>query len=143
MLILNSIILIGIPSGHGYGIMAMIEYIGIRDLVDNGFEFNKNYPYESSLFLISLISLIGKLILIVILFFKDILNKKNWIYIGLTLILISFLFICYGTWNYDNILLIITLVSGIPFLMYLARVLYLINREKNKAELTINKLSNK
>jgi len=134
-LILNSIILIGVPAGHGYGIMIMFEVISIPMLIQNGFDFQKEYPFESSLILIALISLIGKLILIVLLFSKKILNKQNWIYIGMTLILISFLIVCYGAWNYDNFLFAITLGSGIPFLMYFGRVLYLINKEKNKSEL--------
>jgi hypothetical protein len=134
MLILNSIILIGIPSGHGYGIMAMIEYIGIRNMIFNGVEFNKDYLYESTLFLIALLSLFGKLIVIVLLFFKDILNKIKWLYTGLTLILISFIFVCYGTWNYDNILFAILLGSAIPFLMYFGSVLYLTNKEKDNTE---------
>ena len=134
-LILNSIILIGIPSGHGYGIVILIEYLGVRNIIESGFDFDKNYPYESSLFLIAIVSLIGKLIIIGILLLKNILTKKNWIYIGLTLILISFLIVCYETWNYDNFLFAVTLGSGIPFLMYFGRVSYLINKQKNKSEL--------
>lgn len=113
----------------------MFEVISIPMLIKNGFDFQKEYPFESSLILIALISLIGKLILIVLLFSKKILNKQNWIYIGMTLMLISFLIVCYGAWNYDNFLFAITLGSGIPFLMYFGRVLYLINKEKNKSEL--------
>lgn len=131
-LILNSIIIIGIPSGHGYGIMILIEYIGVRNIIENGFEFSKEYPYESRLFLIALISLIGKLILITLLFSKNILNQKKWVYAALTLILVSFLFVCYLTYNYDYLLFAIILVSGVPFLMYYGRVMYLIN--KNKSE---------
>ena len=134
-LILNSIILIGVPAGHGYGIMIMFESISVPTLIKNGFDFQKEYPFESSLIFIALVSLIGKLISIVLLFSKNILNKKNWIYIGLTLMLISFFIVCYGAWNYDNFLFAITFGSGIPFLMYFGRVLYLINKEKNKSEL--------
>ncbi|WP_299103557.1 hypothetical protein [uncultured Winogradskyella sp.] len=134
-LILNSIILIGIPSGHGYGIMILIEYLSVRNIIEFGFEFDKNYPYESSLFLIAIVSLIGKLISIGPLFSKNILTKKNWIYIGLTLMLISFLFVCYGAWEYDSFLFAITLGIGIPFLMYFGRVFYLIRKENNKSEL--------
>ncbi|TNJ40698.1 hypothetical protein KFZ70_15125 [Tamlana fucoidanivorans] len=134
-LILNSIILIGVPAGHGYGIMVMFEFISIPTLIKNGFDFQKEYPFESSLILIALVSLIGKLISISLLFSKNILNKKNWIYIGLTLMLISFLFVCYGAWEYDNFLFAITLGSGIPFLMYFGRILYLIKKENNKTEL--------
>ena len=134
-LILNSIILIGVPAGHGYGIMVMFEFISIPTLIKSGFDFQKEYPFESSLILIALVSLIGKMISILLLFSKNILNKKNWIYIGLTLMLISFLFVCYGAWEYDSFLFAITLASGIPFLMYFGRVLYLINKANNKSEL--------
>ncbi|SDL84165.1 hypothetical protein SAMN04488034_1172 [Salinimicrobium catena] len=113
----------------------MFEVISVPMLIKNGFDFQKEYPFESSLILIALISLIGKLISITTLFSKNILYKQNWIYIGLTLMLISFLIVCYGAWAYDNILFAITFGSGIPFLMYFGRVLYLINQEKNKSEL--------
>jgi hypothetical protein len=134
-IILNSIILIGVPAGHGYGIMIMFEFISIPTLIKNGFDFQKDYPFESSLIFIALVSLIGKLISIGLLFSKDILNKKNWIYIGLTLMLLSFIIVCYGAWNYDNFLFAVTFGSGIPFLMYLGRVIYLSNKENNKSEL--------
>ena len=137
-LILNSIILIGVPAGHGYGIMIMFEFISIPTLIKNGFDFQNEYPFESSLIFTSLVSLIGKLISIALLFSKDIFNRRNWIYFGLTLILISFLFVCYGAWNYDSFLFIITLGSGIPFLMYYGRVLYLINKENNKPKAKFN-----
>lgn len=129
-LILNSIILIGVPTGHGYGIMILFEAISIPMLIKNGFDFQKAYPFESSLILIALISLIGKLILMALLFSKTIWNKQNWIYTGLTLMLISFLIVCYGAWNYDNFLFLITFGSGIPFLMYFGRIIYLIKKEK-------------
>ena len=115
--------------------MILIEYLGVRNIIEYGFEFDKNYPYESSLFLLAIFSLIGKLISIGLLFSKSILNKKNWIYIGLTLMMVSYLFVCYKTWNYNSLLFAIAFGSGIPFLMYFGRVLYLINKEKNKSEL--------
>ena len=136
-LILNSIILIGVPSGHGGGIMIMFEFISIPTLIKDGFDFQKEYPFESSLVLIALVSLIGKLISIALLFSKNILTKKNWLYIGLNLMLMSFLSVCYGAWNYDNFLIAITLGSGMPFLIYFVRVLYLIIKERNKSDLVI------
>jgi phosphoglycerol transferase MdoB-like AlkP superfamily enzyme len=138
-LILNSIIMIGVPSGHGYGIMVMFEFISIPMIIKNGFDFQKEYPFESSLVLIALASLVGKLMLVLLLFSKNVLNQAKWIYLGLLLMLISFLFVCYGVGNYNNVLLAITFGSGIPFLMYFGRVLYLINKEKNKSELVTEK----
>ncbi|KQC33773.1 hypothetical protein AAU57_10845 [Nonlabens sp. YIK11] len=134
-LILNSIILIGVPAGHGYGIMLMFEFISIPTMVKNGFDFQKEYPFQSSLILIAMVSLIGKLILIFLLFSNNILNKKNWIYIGLTLMLMPILFVCYEAWEYDNFLFAITVGSGIPFLLYFGRILYLIEKKNNKTEL--------
>jgi hypothetical protein len=130
-LILNSIILIGVPAGHGYGIMVMFEFISIPSLLKNGIDFQKEYPFESSLIITALISLIGKIILIVSLFSKRILEKKLWIYIGLLLMIIAFLIVVYGAWDYDTFLFAITLGSGIPFLMYFGRVIYLMNKSKS------------
>lgn len=127
--------MIGVPAGHGYGIMIMFEFISIPSLIKNGFDFQKEYPFESSLILTAIVSLIGKLISISLLFSNKIMNKKNWTYIGLTLMLISFLYVCYGAWDYDSFLFAITLGSGIPFLMYFGKVLYLIRKENNKSEL--------
>jgi len=50
--------------------------------------------------------------------------------------LISFIIVCYGAWNYDNFLFAVTFGSGIPFLMYLGRVIYLSIKENRKSELT-------
>ncbi len=113
----------------------MFEFISVPTLIKNGFEFQKEYPFESSLILIALVSLIGKMISIALLFSKNIMNKKNWIYIGLTLMLISYFIVSYAACNYDNFLFAITLGSGIPFLMYFGRVLYLIKKENKNSEL--------
>ena len=113
----------------------MFEFISIPTLIKNGFDFQKEYPFESSLILIALVSLIGKLSSIASLFSKNILNKKTLICSGLILMLVSFLVVCCGAWNYDNFLFAITFGSGIPFLIYVGRVLYLINKENKKSEL--------
>ena len=128
---MNSIILIGVPAGHGYGIMAMFEFISIPSLLKNGINFQKEYPFESGLTLLGLISLIGKIILVACLFSTKIFKKKVRIYIGLGLIIIPFLIVIYGAWEYDTFLFAVTLGSGIPFLMYFGRVIYLIKKNKS------------
>ena len=128
---MNSIILIGVPAGHGYGVMAMFEFISIPSLFKNGINFQKEYPFESSLILSALVSLIGKIILIVCLFLKNISKKTVSVYIGLSLMIIAFFVVVYGAWNYDTFLFAITLGSGIPFLMYFGRVIYLLNKSKS------------
>jgi len=134
-LVLNSIILVGIPAGHGYGVMIMVEFVAIPFLIENGIVFTEKYPFESSILLIVLFSLISKIILIVSLFYKNMLEKKRVIYFGLILLLISFIGVVYRTWNYDDFLFVIMLGSGIPFLMYFGRVIYLMNKESRLKKL--------
>ena len=129
-LFLNSIILIAVPAGHGAGLMIMIEYISVQSLIETGVSFRNEYPFESSLILIGLVSLIGKLVVIATLFSRDIITRRVWLYIGLTLMLMAFLAICYGAWQQDNFLFAIAFGSGIPFLMYYGYVLHQIYKER-------------
>jgi hypothetical protein len=136
-LILNSIIIVLVPEGHGGGIMILFEVIVIPELIENGINIQKINTLENYLGLAILVSLIGKLILIPSLFLKKIINAEIWIKIGLTLLLISFSSICFKAWSNGFALFAITLVSGIPFLIYFGKILYLINKEKKKSELVI------
>jgi hypothetical protein len=131
-LILNSIILIGVPAGHGYGIMIMFEFMSVPSLLKNGIHIQNEYPFDSGLTLTALISLIGKITLTTCLFFKNIIEKKARIFSGLAIILLPFLLVIYGAWNFDTFLFVITLGSGTPFLMYLGRVVYLVNNERDR-----------
>ena len=132
-ILLNSVILIGIPAGHGFGIMIMFEIMSIPALIKTGINYQKDYPFESSLLIIALVSLVGKLISIVLLFSKDFSNKNIWMYIGLALMLIPLITVCFGAWNYEKYLFFLTMGSAIPFLMYLGRVIYLSNKQPNKS----------
>ena len=120
--------MIAVPAGHGYGIMIMMEFISIPSLIRNGINFSENYPFNS-LVLLGLLSLIGKIFLIISLFYKKISDKKFLIYGGLGLILTAFIGAVYGAWEYDTFLFAVTFGSGIPFLMYVGRVIYLMNRK--------------
>ena len=133
-IILNSIVLIAVPAGHGYGLMVMFEFISIPYLIRNGIEFGTDNPFEGELVLIGLVSLIGKAILMVSLFYRKIFDKKIQIYGGLLLMLVLFVGISFGAWEDDYILFIITLGSGIPFLMYLGRVIYLFHKQDKIVE---------
>ena len=120
--------MIGVPAGHGYGIMIMFEFISIPSLIGKGINFSENDPFNS-LVLLGLISLLGKAALIISLFYKKISDKKTLIYSGLGLLLSAYIGIVLGAWNYDTFLLAVTFGSGIPFLMYFGRVIYLMNRK--------------
>lgn len=127
ILILNSIIILTIPEGHGGGIMILFEIIIIPELIENKINFLQN-----NFVLAILISLIGKMTLISSLIFKKIFNSKFGIKLGLILLLISFLSICYKAWFNEFFLFAITLGSGIPFLIYFGKILSLINSENKK-----------
>ena len=130
--ILNSIILIGIPAGHGYGVWSMIEIASLPTLWNSGFELHNEYPFGGSHLVAAFISLIGKLLSIGLLFSKNIIEKKSWILIGQIAILLPFLFIVYETWVYDQFLFTMTFGSGILYLLYMGRVFYLIREENRK-----------
>ncbi len=53
--------MIGVPSGHGYGIMIMFEFISIPSLIKDGINLSKNYPFIG-LMLLGLVSLLGKVL---------------------------------------------------------------------------------
>jgi hypothetical protein len=134
-LILNSIIIVLVPEGHGGGIMILFEILLIPEIIENRIDIGKINFLENNIVVAIMLSLIGKLILISSLFVKKIFKAKIWVKIGLIFLLISFLSICFKAWNDGSFLFAITLGSGIPFLIYWGRVLYLINKEKNKSEL--------
>ncbi|PIX14890.1 MAG: hypothetical protein COZ16_05980 [Flavobacteriaceae bacterium CG_4_10_14_3_um_filter_31_253] len=128
-LILNSIIIISIPSAHAGGIMIMFEFLCIPEILKYGIEFKKEYMFESSILLIVLVSLIGKVIVIFSLFSEKILERKNLIYFGLILMLITFFIVLIGIWKFDTLIIAITFGTGIPFLIYSGKIMYLMNKE--------------
>jgi hypothetical protein len=130
-LILHSIILVAIPAGHGYGIMIVLEFISISSIIKSKNEIMRTSFLESSVLLFTLIFIMEKLILIALLFSKNILISRRLLYFGLILMVAAFLLICSKTWIYGSFLLIMVLSSGMPFLMYFGRVLYMTKKNKN------------
>lgn len=128
--------MIVIPSGHGGGLMIMLEFICIPLILENGITIHNENIFGSSLLLIILFSLIGKTILLLNLWSKRIIEKRNIIYFGLTLMLFSFVCIVIGIWKEDFIFIAITIGSGIPFLIYLYKSIILINTEPNPTNKT-------
>ncbi len=128
-LILNSIIIVVIPSGHGGGLMIMLETLCIPLIIENGIKVKSEHPFESNLLFIILLSLIGKVILVINLLLKEIYKYKKSIYFGLTLMIIAFIFIVIGILKYDYIILLITIGSGIPFLIYFWKLIKEIQKE--------------
>lgn len=118
------------PSGHGYGVLILLEYMSMTSLIESNFQDYSNYPYEYSILKMALVSLIGKLVIIISLFLTRSAKRTTLIYIGLVLMVLPFLVIVMHTWNYDSLLFSITLVTGIPFLLFLIRTIYMIQSKQ-------------
>lgn len=126
-ILFHSFIIIG--AGHGIGVMLFFDYLSIPMLFNNGIEYNLNAEYQDRLMLVGLISIIGKITLILSIFIN--LNKiKNVItLIGIILLWISVFFLTSGNWFY-NWLYGFTFLTSIPFLIYSIKLTQLIFKNK-------------
>jgi len=113
-LILHSLILIG--AGHGIGFLIFVDLAGIPALFMNKIEFKLNNNYEDNLMLVGIISVIGKVMLIVSLLLKEKRNKYLTASIGISLLWVSVYFLTSGNWNYTS-LYEFSFWSSIPFLI--------------------------
>ncbi|MEP2278830.1 hypothetical protein [Maribacter sp.] len=120
VLILHSLILFGIPSGHGFGLMILLDILCVPMIFQN--------DLEEFFIVAGIISLTGKLLLIISFFVKDLNTKNSIVVIGLIALLISFFLIIIENSN-DTMLTLLPLIFGVPFLLYLGRVLYLMNKK--------------
>ncbi|WP_299112156.1 hypothetical protein [uncultured Winogradskyella sp.] len=127
-ILIHSFIIIG--AGHGIGIMGMIDIASIPNLIDNyGFTLNGNF--DDNIMSIGLISLIGKILLILSLFMKTNRTKNLTGLIGLLLLWISVYFLTSGNWNYDS-LYELAFWTSIPFLISSIVLTYLIFKNINQ-----------
>jgi hypothetical protein len=128
-ILFHSFIIIG--AGHGIGVMLFFDYLSIPMLFNNGIEYNLKAEYQDRLMLVGLISIIGKITLILSIFIN--LNKiKNVItLIGIILLWISVFFLTSGNWFYDW-LYGFTFLTSIPFLIYSIKLTQLIFKNKRE-----------
>ncbi len=113
-IILHSIIIIG--AGHGIGILGIMDIACIPQIIENGIQNNNFGDFGDNLILVGLISLIGKIVLIISLFMKKEPNKNIAGLIGLFILWISFYVLVSGNWNYDS-LYELAFWTGLPFLI--------------------------
>jgi hypothetical protein len=138
-LILHSLILIG--AGHGIGFLIFADLVSIPALFMNKIEFKLNSNYEDNLMLVGIISVIGKIMLIVSLLLKEKRNKYLTASIGISLLWVSVYFLTSGNWNYTS-LYEFSFWSSIPFLIssiILTIVVLIKIYEKRELNIELNK----
>src|SRR5690606_18083181 len=121
-ILIHSFIRIG--AGHGIGIMGMIDIASIPNLIDNyGFTLSGNF--DDNIMSIGLLSLIGKILLILSLFVKINRIKNLTALIGISLLWITVYFLTSGNWNYDS-LYELAFWTSVPFIISSIILTYLI-----------------
>jgi hypothetical protein len=120
--ILHSFIILGV--GHGIGIMGIIDIASILNLIEN-YGFTLNGEFSDKIMTIGLISLIGKILLIISLFLKTKLCERILEIVGILLLWISVYFLTSGNWNYNSVYEI-AFWTSIPFLISSLCLAYLI-----------------
>ncbi|PQB07300.1 hypothetical protein BST83_09135 [Polaribacter filamentus] len=121
-IILHSFIILGV--GHGIGIMGIIDIASIPNLIEN-YGFTLNGEFSNKIMTIGLISLIGKILLIISLFLKTKLCERILEIVGILLLWISVYFLTSGNWNYNSVYEI-AFWTSIPFLISSLCLAYLI-----------------
>lgn len=126
---------ITILAGHGMLLMCISDVIFPYTLMTGElhFDFSLQHGFENLIPWTMLCSFVGKVIIIISLF----ISQKSWKYwltiFGLILLLFSFISVMISN---EESFFMISLLSGVPFLLYLIRCFYLIyNFRKENNEL--------
>jgi hypothetical protein len=127
-IIIHSFIIIGV--GHGIGIMGIIDIASIPNLID-GYGFTLKGEFSDKIMSIGLISLIGKVLLIISLFLKSKLNKRIFEIVGILFLWVSVYFLTSGNWSY-NWLYGFTFLTSVPFLIASIKLISLMLKNKSK-----------
>lgn len=121
-IILHSFIILGV--GHGIGIMGMIDIASIPNLIDD-YGFTLSGEFNDKIMSIGLISLIGKILLIISIFLKREFYKRILEIVGIILLWISVYFLSSGNWRYNSVYEI-AFWTSIPFLISSSNSMFLI-----------------
>jgi hypothetical protein len=124
-IILHSFIILGV--GHGIGIMGIIDIASIPNLIDD-YGFTLSGEFNNKIMSIGLISLIGKVLLIISIFLKSEFYKRIIEIVGIILLWISVYFLSSGNWRYNSVYEI-AFWTSIPFLISSLNSMFLILRE--------------
>ncbi|CAL2081493.1 hypothetical protein [Tenacibaculum sp. 190524A02b] len=129
-IILHAFIILGI--GHGIGIMGIIDIVSIPNLVyDKGFTLTGEF--SDTIMSIGLVSLIGKILLIISLFLKRKLSKQILEIVGIIFLWMSVYFLTSGNWDYNSVYAI-AFWTSVPFLISSLNLVFLIFLETEKMD---------
>ncbi len=112
-IVFNFLILIG--AGHGIGFLGLIQIIGLGEFIRGDVKLSLTGNYEDRLFTASMLATVGQIILLGTYFIKSQIQKFKIIYVGLFILLISFLILTIDILNstLDNF----SFWGGTPFLV--------------------------
>jgi hypothetical protein len=109
-----------IAGGHGYGIMGMLDVFFPVYLLSGELQFN----YDTSLIPITIFSSVfGKILLLSSIFFKHTSKTQRCTIIGVVLLLVSYISAVLIS---EEDIRILSILSGIPFLLLLVQIFYLV-----------------
>lgn len=104
--------------------MGIIDIVSIPNLIDN-YGFTLSGKFNDKIMSIGLISLIGKIFLVISIFLKSKLYKRIFEIVGILILWISVYFLTSGNWSYNSVYEI-AFWTSIPFLISSLRSIYLI-----------------
>ena len=107
--------------------MGIIDIASIPNLIEN-YGFTLNGEFSDKIMTIGLISLIGKVLLIVSIFLKSEFYKRILEIVGIILLWVSVYFLSSGNWS-NNSVYEIAFWTSIPFLISSLNLAYLIIRK--------------
>ncbi len=110
--------------------MWIIDIVSIPNLIDS-YGFTLRGKFNDKIMSIGLISLIGKIFLVISIFLKPKLYERIFEIVGILILWISVYFLTSGNWSYNSVYEIAFLTS-IPFLISSLNLVYLITRKKHE-----------
>ena len=132
-IILHALILIAIPEGHGYGLMAMFDFyfpVGVYNALFSQGDFSGDWLIMG----MTILSVIGKVLLFISLF-RRFENRKNLLrVIGVIALVGAYAIVCFHNGNELGFQLLSGIFGG-PFLVCAVYILKAVYAERGSKEL--------
>lgn len=124
LIVLNSLIIVAVPSGHGYGILAVFDWLSVSSLFTSEVASGEADPWFLQLLRAGGISLAAKILLVISLFISNIKLKNALRIIGLLSLMLVFVLIVNLMWGETGMLLLAA-IFGLPSALVAFRALQL------------------